>query len=61
MQTLSVVLWGLVVTKAKEGMAAAQTKNATQVGCMAKKVSQLIVLILFTTIVQFSGEVAKIP
>lgn len=54
---LSTMLWGLVVTKAKQGIDASQNKDSVAVGGMFRKAGQLIILIVVASFVKFGAEV----
>jgi len=43
--SISVMIWGLVVAKAKSGVDAAQSKDASSVGGLVKKVGTICALI----------------
>ena len=65
---VSVAIWGLVVTKAKAGVEAAQNKDASTVSGLVKKVGAICALIAAASIFQLMGsmktpesEVAKAP
>ena len=65
---VSVAIWGLVVTKAKAGVEAAQNKDANTVSGLVKKVGAICALIAAASIFQLMGtmktpesEVVKAP
>ena len=49
---LSVFIWGLVLAKAKQGMAAVGTKDSGSVGGMVKKAAALISMIAIASVFQ---------
>jgi len=53
---LSVLLWGLVVAKSKQGLAASQTKESSSVANKIQKVGYLLVLIAGATVCKFVSE-----
>lgn len=54
---ISSMLWGLVATKAKQGMAASNSSKSASVGSMMKSVSSLTMLIVMGSLVKFGAEV----
>jgi len=57
LSAVSAMLWGLVATKAKQGMAATNSSKSATVGSMMKSVSSLTMLVVMGSLFKFGAEV----
>ncbi len=55
------LFWGLIITKAKTGIAVAQTKDSEQVQASWKKIVKIVLIVAITSFVQTKYEPANQP
>ena len=53
------LIWGLVAAKAKTGLGASESKDASTVGAALKKAGSLIMLIVLATVMNVYGTSAN--
>jgi hypothetical protein len=57
LSAISTMLWGMVATKAKQGMNATKSDKSATVGGLMKSVSSLTMLVVMGSLVKFGAEV----